>query len=472
MPRRGRRIDVPPVSGAGNLHQGAALESERDGPPNESLRRRYVLHARPGREVHAERGTPDGRADGSPLSKRHNGPPTPFLRGPYGESPGYRVYDPGRKAPKNWLGPVENPKQKSPSVEYWKGASMMKIKRPREHQPRQGAGGKKEAITEFSSKARRNLREHLHRVRDDAWAGALFVTLTYPREFPSAEDWEVYKGHRRAFEKRAKRIWPKFCGFWKVEFQEREAAHFHNIVFGIEGDEVGHFQTWALEAWYEIVGSEDEKHLYEQRGVVVEYPKHVGSVRHYLANYVSKSGQELPGRFTGRYWGAAFAQDLPYGERVELQLTPDQALRFHRTARKWLTVSVWAQRWQTLADQVNKKFGWSDSSAPCALTGDTLRSVFSLRVTKAFGPECTVREGQALLIQSVPAKNGEPGLFRPPRRYRCLQNDTLSLLGPVERLLPQLLKLSGYVSPSPAPVPPPRPLRKHRGRLLALAESS
>jgi hypothetical protein len=55
----------------------------------------------------------------------------------------------------------------------------------------------------------------------------IFGTLTYPAEFPLDE--ETFKRHLKIFSQRFLRAFPHAAFHWKLEFQNRGAAHFHPI---------------------------------------------------------------------------------------------------------------------------------------------------------------------------------------------------------------------------------------------------
>jgi hypothetical protein len=57
----------------------------------------------------------------------------------------------------------------------------------------------------------------------------IFVTLTYPHEYP--EDPELCKRHLKAFRKRLQRKYESFAAFWRLGIQQRGAWHFHLLLF-------------------------------------------------------------------------------------------------------------------------------------------------------------------------------------------------------------------------------------------------
>lgn len=121
------------------------------------------------------------------------------------------------------------------------------------------------------------------------------IDLTYPDKYPS--NGRLVKRHLNHF-----RIWLQRYGvehyFWCLEFQERDAPHFHFIV-----DCYVHYEDVAR-AWYQIVGSGDPNHL--AAGTKVAKVRSKGGVASYMAKYVKKQGQkDVPDGYTdvGRFWG-------------------------------------------------------------------------------------------------------------------------------------------------------------------------
>jgi hypothetical protein len=117
---------------------------------------------------------------------------------------------------------------------------------------------------------------------EEAGPRLVLMTLTLPLDWRSVvPDGEVWRSHRRAFVERWRRAWGSPKGAWIREYQPRVlqpqqyrgAPHLHMYV-GLPGgaelkrDRIGRYRWWwASEAWYDIVGSEDRKHL--GRGVDV-----------------------------------------------------------------------------------------------------------------------------------------------------------------------------------------------------------
>lgn len=152
---------------------------------------------------------------------------------------------------------------------------------------------KRSKIVKFTQKSARNLR-HLIRNSEDTWK--VFITLTYPQNFPC--NGRETKKHLNAFLQYLRRKHIKFI--WVLEFQERGAPHYHLIV----SDFIN--RNDLSRVWYRIVESQDEKHL--KAGTGVESIKSKNHLYGYLSNYIKKLNQETPPAGfdnVGRFWGAS-----------------------------------------------------------------------------------------------------------------------------------------------------------------------
>jgi len=135
--------------------------------------------------------------------------------------------------------------------------------------------------------------------------GMLFITLTYPGQFAMND--RVWKRDLDRFLKRLRRKFPGVGGVWKLEPQERGAPHYHLVIVGVSFIA----KEWLSQAWYEVVGSEDPKHLVA--GTQVQQVQSYEGVLSYAAKYASKGLQELPEEWldgVGRWWGVFGRENL------------------------------------------------------------------------------------------------------------------------------------------------------------------
>jgi hypothetical protein len=91
--------------------------------------------------------------------------------------------------------------------------------------PMRRGGGVRARVGGFSRTSRRNLLRRLASINKRAFrtfkGRMIFVTLTYPHEFP--DDPELCKRHLKAFRKRLQRKFGEFAGFWRLGLQQRAA---------------------------------------------------------------------------------------------------------------------------------------------------------------------------------------------------------------------------------------------------------
>lgn len=197
----------------------------------------------------------------------------------------------------------------------------------------------------------------------------VMITLTYPANWqklvPTAAE---AKRHLQIFRKRYERHFKeKLYGLWKMEFQARQAVHFHIFCSpSVRGEEL---RNWLSTNWVEIVNETDlkerEKHLRAGTGVDVAFgfkATDSRAISSYFAKHNSpgQSAKEYQNRppdlwlesgTVGRYWGYWNLQKLILTSEV----SEDVAVFIARTLRRWhksltkpVTVTVW---------RVNQKTG-------------------------------------------------------------------------------------------------------------------
>jgi hypothetical protein len=201
---------------------------------------------------------------------------------------------------------------------------------PRKHR----GGGTRDRVRGFSRTSRRNLLRRLASINRRAFKSfrgrMIFVTLTYPHEYP--EDPELCKRHLKALRKRLQRKFGDFAGFWRLGIQKRTAWHFHLLLFvGTSFGTVVELRRFISSCWYEITGKVSEGHL--RAGTRVEAVKKWKQVTSYVERYMAKPEEFPEGLQTGRIWGIWNENLLPVRwETVEVSLK--DAFRIRRIYRK------------------------------------------------------------------------------------------------------------------------------------------
>lgn len=176
-------------------------------------------------------------------------------------------------------------------------------------------GGTRGRIRSFSRASRKRFLEKFARVvwndSDSVLNRPVFITLTY-RNAPCSES---VKMHLECFRRRVERRFGDAGGFWRLEFQERGAAHFHLILWGVP--------WWSFRelrrVWGEIIGEVNPR-------VRIERCRRYAQCCSYAAKYVGKAQEPSflvngaysdAGGLWGRYWGVIRPDNIPFGERFE-----------------------------------------------------------------------------------------------------------------------------------------------------------
>lgn len=225
----------------------------------------------------------------------------------------------------------------SPQAEFWLNGTLITCKKNMLLEP--VGGGKRGQVHSFTNASRRRLMYKLGKV--DRRAVPLFLTLTYPDQF--SDDYKKWARDIDTFRKRFRR--KGWAAIWRKEFKTRKtgenagrvAPHFHLLVWGAE---YAHLLAWASQAWYEIVGSGDEKH--RQAGTRVEILKNVRGARGYVGKYIGKEDQEDLDAFSvevgslGRMWGVINEDLIPWADSIVYEFTLPEAVKLLRLMRRYM----------------------------------------------------------------------------------------------------------------------------------------
>ena len=338
---------------------------------------------------------------------------------------------------------VTSQKPSTMGLAWYEGASLVEIRGPsrcewsppKSKRPRQ-------KIQEWSASSRARFKQFMAKLNAEALSKAVLVTLTYPADFPAPEQFRIYKNHLRVFCQALARRYPNAAGVWKLEFQTRGAAHYHLVVLGLSGEPLADLRAWCSARWYELAHDGDRHQ--GKACCQVDPVKSKGGIMNYMGKYLSKSDQTRPGDFTGRYWGAFNKGKLPFGERRELDLAPEQLVKVRRWARKKIEADVNRARWNRFLHK----------DAPARLHGnrlywETLKSVKhgggrSLTWQQKEGGYWMKEDGRRLYVppQWVISVSGVSLLqvCRPPRRWKMRRNDHIKLLCQPEVFVSALLR--------------------------------
>jgi hypothetical protein len=189
---------------------------------------------------------------------------------------------------------------------------------PRKHR----GGGIRDRVRGFSRTSRRNLLRRLASINRRAFrtfkGRMIFVTLTYPGEYP--QNPARCKGHLKALRKRLQRMYGHFAAFWRLGIQRRGAWHFHLLLFvGPSIGPVRELRRFISASWYEVTGKVSEGHL--RTGTRVEAVKKWKQATSYAERYMAKLEEFPKGLQTGRIWGIWNKELLPIRwETVQINL--------------------------------------------------------------------------------------------------------------------------------------------------------
>ena len=208
-------------------------------------------------------------------------------------------------------------------------------------------------VSEFSTRARGRMMRFVASVD---WAGArrpgerlLMITLTYPRRWRQAcPNPQTAQDHLGTLSKRFQRATgtPLRC-VWVREFQRRGAPHFHLLAFW--PDHIGgrRSKQWLSEVWYQIVGSNDTRHLRAGTRIDIDNsfrgvmdPKRIAA---YFAGYTATGTnkdyqyQPPPGwrndtGSVGGYWGRRNLEPAT----AEVAITPAEVIELKRIVRRMI----------------------------------------------------------------------------------------------------------------------------------------
>jgi len=224
------------------------------------------------------------------------------------------------------------------SVEVASGATYTRLRGHRGGPP--SGGGIRGEVRGFSRASRKRMLDRLNQVPVDLLSSALFLTLTFPDEFP-----EIAESKRMlaAFVKRLRRRWPECSGVWRLERTVRAsgsnigelAPHFHILLFSVPWIRA----EWLARSWFEVVGSGDGRHF--RAGTSVERCRSRRGAMHYAAKYMTKEEFESED-WTGRVWAVFGTAWLAVVIR-EYTLTREQFYRLRRVLRAYVLKS-WRRR--------------------------------------------------------------------------------------------------------------------------------
>lgn len=199
----------------------------------------------------------------------------------------------------------------------------------------QVGGGKRSKVSGFSKGSRLRMLYTIARIKIDAEL-PLFVTLTYPKNFPTIEQ---AKRDLKIFNQRLLNKFSMAGEIWKLEPQERGAPHYHMMVWGVKEESLF---RWVCDNWWDIAGQDDQNALLLLEGALEGSKKCVEKVRTrrgviaYVSKYLGKTFDvsNWEGQWTGRYWGLVGKSNIPFGQEVSIDLPEQEIIQWMRYQRR------------------------------------------------------------------------------------------------------------------------------------------
>lgn len=236
---------------------------------------------------------------------------------------------------------------KKSSVEYYPGASLFTARRSRPVSLSSHVAGIRGEITRFTEESRRRLMTKFATINKEK--SPLFVTLTYPDDFP--DNPRMWKRDLDVLSKRLRRAFPDAGFIWRLELLPRQsgtnegaiAPHYHLLIWGLpysnvaittanKKERMAHLYEWFSKNWYEVVGSGDIRHFHA--GTKVELLLSVRGGFYYVSKYMAKSvAESVDG--VGRFWGVYSAENIPFVAAVLLDVPESVVIKFIRAARRF-----------------------------------------------------------------------------------------------------------------------------------------
>jgi len=230
-----------------------------------------------------------------------------------------------------------------------------------------GSKAKRSKVTTFSRASRLRLLQKMSTIKEKGLK-SVFLTLTYGQKFPNPRE---AKRHLDNLLKQLRRKHETVSGFWRLEFQQRGAPHFHLLLFGLPFMAKSELAT----RWANIIGKDywdysrdDVQHPFTRIEMLQSakhasryVAKYVGKVDGVdggfnIASYLTDEGEFLHpvtgenGGSIGRWWGVFNAECLPLADMVEIVLNGCGTWAVDVLRR-----AMAATRWRIEPDS---RFGW------------------------------------------------------------------------------------------------------------------
>ena len=297
-------------------------------------------------------------------------------------------------------------------------------------------GGLRKKVTRYTSASLARFREAILAVEpaleprrrgNRRHYPASFLTLTYPERWD--RDPCQWKRHLDRWFQRLKRRYPRAWAIWALEFQAREAPHFHLIIcwHGTRPKETWQERRqWISSSWAAVVGGGAPQMSHRGAGTQARPLRNVTAARNYINKRQSKDA--VPEGF-GRWWGIHNRKAYKIAEvLVEVLLSPK------------LTEEVLAR----ILESWRRYWGLDDDAEP--------RKIPRWVAGRAANDVLQAAEAWAALFEAV--------WVDPQTGEVMADNDNENVLSPIDMLPGSSDAAPPPPTPAAAPNPSPRPQGK------------
>lgn len=166
-------------------------------------------------------------------------------------------------------------------------------------------------IQEFSRQARKRMLQAFGQIDEEKVSqNSCFITLTYPDEYPT--DRVVWHKHIGAFLDWLAYRYPDTGVFWRLEFQERGAPHWHLLVIGARYIP---YQD-VTDEWASIAHVGDRFH--GEYATKVQGLKGWRQACYYVSKYCAKVAGGPDPCPIGRCWGVRHPENIPTSLKIHV----------------------------------------------------------------------------------------------------------------------------------------------------------
>jgi hypothetical protein len=181
---------------------------------------------------------------------------------------------------------------------------------------------KRGVVDGFSKRSRSRMIDFLMRL-DLSGVKCSFVTLTFAKP-PSIT--EAKKAYKR-FAMRLRRHFPQLSAIWRLEFQERGAAHFHMIWINAPFVRQATLQRVWEACTGELMSIVDVRRVRSHKQLINYVSKYIAKVSAFVrsTSLDNEPYQHVPQKEkTGRIWGYINKEGMPLAQAFDLILTDEQ----------------------------------------------------------------------------------------------------------------------------------------------------